>query len=503
MRRRESFIVSSLSRRFSPAGGVRSANNRSSKISGKSAFCSCVPQPPRLGETPQGADAAVTQALTPHPLFGLDPMWLSAAVLALTYVLIISGRINRAVVALLGASIVIVLGVLDQDEAFAGVNWNTIVLLTGMMILVSIARRSGLFQYLAVWSAQRANANPAGILIMLQVTTAVLSAFLNNVSTVLLVAPVTLAITEELDVPPFPFLFAEIFACNIGGTATLIGDPPNILIGSAAGFDFNAFLLNVGPVIALVFAAQLLMVHLIWGRKLSASPESRALVMGMNAPGMITDRLLLIQSVTVMAAVLLAFVFAPVLHLEPATIALAGAAVLMLLDNWQHQSPVQSENVHRTFADVEWITIFFFIALFIIVRAVEVSGLLQIFARWLVSFTGGNLAGAGAAILWMSAGLSAILDNIPFVATMIPLIKNTAPAYGGMARIEPLWWCLSLGACLGGNGTLIGAAANLTVVGVAERNGVRLSFVKYLAYGLPLTIVSIAICQLYIWIRYF
>jgi Na+/H+ antiporter NhaD/arsenite permease-like protein len=177
--------------------------------------------------------------------------------------------------------------------------------------------------------------------------------------------------------------------------------------------------------------------------------------------------------------------------------------VLMLLDNWQHHNAKQSENVHKTFADVEWITIFFFIALFIVVHAVEVSGLLGVLARRLVALTGGNMAGAGVVILWMSAGLSAFVDNIPFVATMIPLIKNAAPAYGGVARIEPLWWCLALGACLGGNGTLVGAAANLTVVGIAERNAVRFSFVQYLAYGLPMTIVSIAICQLYVWLRYF
>jgi Na+/H+ antiporter NhaD/arsenite permease-like protein len=445
----------------------------------------------------------MTDPFAPHILFGLDPMWVSAAVLAATYALIISGRLNRAVVALIGASVIVMVGALDQNEAIAGINWNTIGLLTGMMILVSISRRSGLFQYLAVWSAQKANASPAGILVMLQLTTALLSAVLNNVSTVLLVAPVTLAITEELDVPPFPFLFAEIFASNIGGTATLIGDPPNILIGSAAGLDFNAFLSNLAPVVVLVFLAQVFMVHLVWGRKLSASAECRALVMGMNAPGMIADPILLAQAVSVMGAVLVAFLFAGPLHLEPATIALAGAAVLMLLDNWQHQNAKQSENVHSTFADVEWTTIFFFIALFVVVHAVEVSGLLEILARRLVAATGGNLAGAGAAILWMSALLSAILDNIPFVATMIPLIKNMAPAFGGLARIEPLWWCLALGACLGGNGTLVGAAANLTVVGIAERNAIRVSFVQYLVYGLPMMLVSIAICQLYVWLRYF
>jgi Na+/H+ antiporter NhaD/arsenite permease-like protein len=439
----------------------------------------------------------------PHVLFGLDPMWVSAAILALTYALIVSGRLNRAVVALIGAVLVIIVGALDQNEAIAGINWDTIGLLTGMMILVSISRRSGLFQYLAIWAAQKARASPAGILVMLQLTTALASAILNNVSTVLLIAPVTLAITEELDISPFPFLFAEIFAANIGGTATLIGDPPNILIGSSAGLGFNAFLANLAPVIVLVFAVQTLMVHLIWGRKLSATPQSRALVMGMNAPGMITDPVLLRQSVAVLVAVLAAFVFSGPLHLQTATIALAGAAVLMLLDNWQHHNAKQSENVHKTFADVEWITIFFFIALFVVVHAVEVSGLLGVLARRLVALTGGNAAAAGVVILWMSAGLSAFVDNIPFVATMIPLIKNAAPAYGGVARIEPLWWCLALGACLGGNGTLVGAAANLTVVGIAERNAVRFSFVQYLAYGLPMMIVSIAICQLYVWLRYF
>jgi Na+/H+ antiporter NhaD/arsenite permease-like protein len=439
----------------------------------------------------------------PHVLFGLDPMWVSAAILALTYALIVSGRLNRAVVALIGAVLVIIVGALDQNEAIAGINWDTIGLLTGMMILVSISRRSGLFQYLAIWAAQKARASPAGILVMLQLTTALVSAILNNVSTVLLIAPVTLAITEELDISPFPFLFAEIFAANIGGTATLIGDPPNILIGSSAGLGFNAFLANLAPVIVLVFAVQTLMVHLIWGRKLSATPQSRALVMGMNAPSMITDPVLLRQSVAVLVAVLAAFVFSGPLHLQTATIALTGAAVLMLLDNWQHHNAKQSENVHKTFADVEWITIFFFIALFIVVHAVEVSGLLGVLARRLVALTGGNMAGAGVVILWMSAGLSAFVDNIPFVATMIPLIKNAAPAYGGVARIEPLWWCLALGACLGGNGTLVGAAANLTVVGIAERNAVRFSFVQYLAYGLPMMVVSIAICQLYVWLRYF
>lgn len=445
----------------------------------------------------------MTPPFTPHVLFGLDPMWTSATILAVTYALIIAGRINRAIVALIGAVIVIAVGALDQNAAISGINWDTIGLLTGMMILVSIARRSGLFQVLAIWSAQRANASPAGILVMLQLTTAVLSALLNNVSAVLLLAPVTLAIVEELDLPAFPFLFAEIFASNIGGTATLIGDPPNILIGSSAGLDFDAFLTNLTPVIVVVLAVQMFMVQVIWGRKLRATPESRALVMGMNAPGMINDRVLLWQSVAVIGVTLTAFVFGGSLRLEPATIALAGAAVLMLLDHFRQERAKQAVNVHDTFAEVEWTTIFFFVALFVLVHAVDVSGLLVLLARQLVALTGNNVAVAGAMILWASAGLSALLDNIPFVATMIPLIKNAAPAYGGADHIVPLWWCLALGACLGGNGTLVGAAANLTVAGIAERNGIRISFMRYLAYGLPLMLVSIAICQLYVWLRYF
>jgi Na+/H+ antiporter NhaD/arsenite permease-like protein len=430
-------------------------------------------------------------------------MWASIAVLAVTYAFIIAGRFNRAVVALIGAAVIVTAGALSQGEAVRGIDWDTIGLLAGMMILVSISRRSGMFQYLAIWSAQRAKAHPAGILLMLQVATAFLSAVLNNVSTVFLIVPVTLVIAEELDLPPYPFLFAEVFASNIGGTATLIGDPPNILIGSQAGLDFNAFLANVAPVAVLVMAVQAAMVHLIWGRSLRASPESRVLVMGMNAPGMITDWVLLRGSAAVLTAVLAAFVFAGPLHLEPATIALTGAAVLMLLDNWKHRGAKQADNVHSTFADVEWTTIFFFIGLFVVVHAVEASGLLALAAGKLVTLTGGNLAMAGAIILWVSAVLSALLDNIPFVATMIPLIKGMAPAYGGPSAIAPLWWCLSLGACLGGNGTLTGASANLAVAGIAERNGIRFGFIQYLAYGVPMAFASIAICQVYVWLRYF
>jgi Na+/H+ antiporter NhaD/arsenite permease-like protein len=438
-----------------------------------------------------------------HVFFGLNPMWVSTCILAVTYALIMSEKINRAILALVGAGAMVLVGVLDQEGAIHGIDFNTIGLLTGMMILVSISRRSGMFQYLAVKSAQLAKAHPAGILLILQLTTAVLSAFLDNVTTVLLIVPVTLAICTTLKVPAYPYLFAEILASNIGGTATLIGDPPNILIGSQVGLSFNDFVVELTPVILIVMAVQAIIIHFLWGKDLRTTPECEEAVMGMNAREAITDWQLLWQALTVLVLVMVTFILARPLHLEPATIALTGASILMLLDNWSHHAEKAAHNIHQTFGDVEWITIFFFIGLFIVVHGVDVGGLLTLLANKLVAATGGNLAHAAYAILWASAFLSAIVDNIPFVATMIPLIKNMAPAFGGPEHIMPLWWCLSLGACLGGNGTLVGASANLTVAGISERNGVPFRFLTYTLYALPMMIVSVAISNVYVWWRYF
>jgi Na+/H+ antiporter NhaD/arsenite permease-like protein len=444
----------------------------------------------------------MTAHAAPAVYFGLNPMWVSTCILLITYAVIMTEKVNRAIVALAGASIMVIVGVLDQEEAIKGIDWNTIGLLTGMMILVSISRRSGMFEYLAVWSAQAAKANPAGILFLLQITTAVLSAFLDNVTTVLLVVPVTLAICQKLKVPAYPFLFAEIFASNIGGTATLIGDPPNILIGSQVGLSFNEFVVHLTPVIIVVMVVQAMIIHLVWGKDLRAAKANQAAVMRMHPGATIKDWTLLKQSLVVLGIVMVAFVLARPLHLEPATIAMCGAAILMLLDNWQHNNEKAAHNIHSTFGDVEWITIFFFIGLFIVVHAVDHSGVLKLLADRLVAATGGSMAATGYAILWASAVLSSIVDNIPFVATMIPLIKNMAPSFNG-ANIEPLWWCLSLGACLGGNGTLIGASANLTVAGIGERNKVPFSFVTYTLYAYPMMLVSVAICHIYVWLRYF
>jgi Na+/H+ antiporter NhaD/arsenite permease-like protein len=413
-----------------------------------------------------------------------------------------SERLNRAIVALLGAGVLISVGLLDQSEALRGIDWNTIALLTGMMIIVSVTKKCGVFQYVAIVAAQRVRARPAGLMIMLSVVTAVFSAFLDNVTTVLLIAPVTLVIAREIKVPPYPFLFAEIFASNIGGTATLIGDPPNILIGSLAGLSFNDFVLNLTPVIVLVMAVQIAITHIIWGRRLHATDADEARVMAIRAADRISDTKLLKQSLSVIAAVIVAFVLARAIHLEPGSIAMIGAAVLLALDNLGHPPDRQHLHVTGAFNEVEWITIFFFIGLFIVVHAVDVTGLLGVLADKLLALTAGNRTVTALTILWASAVLSAIIDNIPFVATMIPLIKSMAPTFGGPDGLLPLWWALSLGACLGGNGTLIGASANLTVAGIAERDGVPFRFMTYLLYAFPMMLVSVAISHVYIYLRY-
>jgi Na+/H+ antiporter NhaD/arsenite permease-like protein len=340
-----------------------------------------------------------------HPstvMFGLDPAWVATILLLASYALIISERLNRSIIALLGAGTMIVSGVLSQEEAIRGIDFNTIALLTGMMALVSIARRCGMFEYLAIWSAKKGRAQPWAMLAMLSVTTAVLSAFLDNVTTVLLIAPVTLSITRRLDVPPYPFLFAEIFASNIGGTATLIGDPPNIIIGSAAHLSFNDFVVHLAPIIVLIMAVQTLAMHLIWGARLHATPEARARVMALDERAAITDRPLLLMSLIVIGAVMAAFVLAHRLGLEPGTIAFLGAAVLMLCHNIEHhrEAEKQTAKLTETFNDVDWISIFFFVGLFVIVHAVDVAGVIHLAAHKLLAATGGNLATTAIAILW-------------------------------------------------------------------------------------------------------
>jgi len=435
-------------------------------------------------------------AVVPRAILGLDPAWVSGTILVFAYVVIMTERVNRAVVAGIGACLMVLLRVLTQDEALAGIDLNTIALLTGMMLIVGVTKRTGLFQYIAIRCVQVTGGSPAATLALLALVTAVFSALLDNVTTVLLVVPVTLAVTKQLEVPPFPFLFAQVFASNIGGTATLIGDPPNILIGSAAGLTFNDFVLNTGFPVLIAVGVTGLIGHVIWGRRLSAGPDVRQRVLALDARAALTDVKLLRGSLAVLAATMAAFILARPLGLEGGTIAMSGAAALVLFDNWSHHAEAQTQRVHAALGELEWITLFFFIGLFIMVTGVQRTGLLDRLADLLVRTTHGDPRKLMFAILWGSALLSAVLDNIPFVATMIPVLQALAPEFGGEQAIRPLWWALSLGACLGGNGTLIGASANITVAGLAERAGTPFGFRRFTLRAFPLMLLTLVIAHL-------
>jgi Na+/H+ antiporter NhaD/arsenite permease-like protein len=435
-------------------------------------------------------------------ILGIDPGWYAGTLFVLTYVLIVTERLNRAIVSISAAVLLIVGGVLTQEAAFEGVDFNTLGLLTGMMIIVGITKNSGVFQYLAIWSAKLVKADPWGILLMLMTVTAVLSALLDNVTTVLLIAPVTLLMTDALRINPYPYLFAEIFSSNIGGTATLIGDPPNIMIGSAVGLSFNDFLFNLAPVVLVILPLTTLPIYLLWGRKLTAKTADRERVMNYRERDAIKDPRLLKQSLFVLALVLTGFIVGHDWGLLPATVAMFGAALLLTLHNLPRTVHEQSERVHKAFCEVEWTTIFFFIGLFIVVYGIEVTGLLELLAHHVLELTGGDLAVTSMTILWVSAVASAIVDNIPFVATMIPLIKNMAASFGGADQLMPLWWSLALGSCLGGNGSLVGASANLIVAGFAERHGHPIRFLPFMVMAFPLMLLSILVSSVYLYLRY-
>lgn len=430
-------------------------------------------------------------------------MLFPALLFVVAYGVIVTERLNRAVVAILAGALAVVLGFLAQPDAIAAIDFNTLALLIGTMIIVGVTKKSGIFGYVAIRAAQLMRASPAGILVALSAVTALVSAFLPNATTVLFIVPVTLVIATELSVPPYPFLFSEIFASNVGGTATLIGDPPNILIGSAAGLTFNEFLLALGPAVVAVFIVQTAVLHFIWGRHLRAQPKFRANIMGMNAAAAIADCRLVPWTLAIIAALVLALVFAGPLHLEPGTLALFAAGLLLLADLAPRGPQDQSDAVTSAFQEVDWVTIFFFIGIFVLVGAVARTGLLDYLGARLVAFTHGNVRDTALVLLWAGAILSALIDNIPIVITMIPLVKGIAPSLGGNAAVLPIWWALALGACLGGNGTLIGSAANLTVAGVAERSGVSMPVWRYNKTAFPLMLLSIVLCHIYVVWRFF
>ncbi len=421
----------------------------------------------------------------------MNPSQIIAVVIfAVTMAAIMTEKIHRTAAAIAGAILLILTGVLSVESGFSYVDGNTLGVLIGMMLFVTVVKNSGIFEYIAIRAAKAVKGRPWALMALFMVITALLSAFLDNVTTVLLIGPMTLAITNMLKLNPVPFFMTQILAANIGGTATLIGDPPNIMIGSAAGLSFNDFILSTGPAVLLVMLATVACFYFIYGRKLQVTQEAREIILGLDETKAIKDRPLLIKSVVMIVLVVLGFVFHAQLHLESCTIALTAAAIMLLIGR---------QDLEETVAGVEWTTILFFTGLFVVVGGLQETGVIQLLADWLMSATHGSLALTLVIILWFSALISAFLDNIPFVATLIPLIL--AMGNSGM-DIAPLWWAVSLGACLGGNGTLIGASANVVLSGISTRHGYPITFASYLKVGFPLMLVSILISTAYLLLRY-
>jgi Na+/H+ antiporter NhaD/arsenite permease-like protein len=434
--------------------------------------------------------------------------WIATTIFLLAYTLIISDKIHKTIIAIFGAALLIVLGIVTQEEAFnsmeLGVDWNVIFLLVSMMVIINIMKPTGVFEYIAIKSAKVAKGQPFMIMAIFSTVTAVVSAFLDNVTTVLLIAPVTLLICQALELEIEPFLITEALASNIGGTATLIGDPPNIMIGSKAQLGFMPFVYHLTPVIIVVLIAYIVSIKFIFSKHLVVKEDLRQRVMAMDENEAIKDPVLLKKSIVVLTVTMTGFVLHGMLHLEPATIALFGAGLLLLVSG--------TKDPHHVLAEAEWATLFFFIGLFIIIGGVVKVGLIKWMSIKVLEFTHGNLLGTSMIVLWFSAFASAFIDNIPYVATMNPLIIDMAkqlwPNLSGVELLHhpdlmPMWWSLALGACLGGNGTAIGASANVVIVGMAEKMGHPISFRKFMLYGMPLMIESVIICMVYIWLRYY
>ena len=439
----------------------------------------------------------------PQLIWGMDAKVLATVIVIIAYVILFTEKVNRAIVALLAASVMIFSGILTQTTALKGIDFNTLALLIGMMTIVGISERSGMFQYVAVWGAKKVHANPRGLLIVLAVVTAVFSAFLDNVTTVLLIAPVTFQITRKLKINPYPYLILEIFASNIGGTATLIGDPPNILIGSALNLSFTDFLNELTPVVTVTMLVLLLGFDMIWGKQLTTTEKNKQTVMKINEIDCITDWKLLHKSLLVLSLVILGFICAEHLHIANGTIAMFGAAALLLLYTLGDSHDKRDHKVEEIFGVVDWTTIFFFSGLFVIVYGLEVTGVLGMLGQKFVELTEGSIEKSAMLIIWVSAIVSSAIDNIPFVATMIPMIKSMEESMGGREAMMPVWWALSLGACFGGNGTLIGASANVIVAGMAQREGHPISFLGFMIWSVPVMLISVAIAALYLHIRFF
>jgi len=424
--------------------------------------------------------------------------WLSIVVFAATYVLIATEFVHRVAAALGGAAAMLLIGATDAEHAFfsekSGVDWNVIFLLLGLMLVVAVLRRTGVFEYVAIWAAKRARGRPYRVMVILVLVTAFASALLDNVTTVLLVAPVTLLVCERLGVPVVPFLLAEAMASNIGGTATLVGDPPNIIVASRAGFSFNDFLVNLAPLVVILLVVFLGLCRVLFRDAFRADTDRTADIMVLRERDAIRDMRLLVISLSVLAAILAAFLLHSWVHLEPSVVALVGGLLLLGLSRLETGEVVQ---------DVEWPTLAFFAGLFVMIGALINTGVMETVAHAAQRAAEGRLLGATMMLLGGSAVLSAVVDNIPYVASMSPIVAALVASAGGGQQANVLWWALLLGADLGGNATAIGASANVIVVGLAERNGTPISFWQFMRYGVVVTVVTVALCVPYLWLRYF
>ncbi len=424
------------------------------------------------------------------------PHWqvvTAVIIFLLTYAFIITEKINRAVVALMGALLMVIIGIVDVHAAYSEhIEWETIFLLIGMMILVGISNRTGMFQYVAVKAAQFAKGNPVRLLIYLSVITAIGSAFLDNVTTVLLIVPVTFSVTRILKVNPLPYLVSEIISSNIGGTATLIGDPPNIMIGTAnKHLTFNDFIINLAPVVIVIMIITIFILIKYYRKQLIVNEAQVKELMELSAADYITDKQLMIKSISVLLLTISGFALHSIIDVEAAVIAVAGATILMLIGVKEHE-------LEEVFHTVEWVTIFFFAGLFVLVGGLIDAGIISNLASRMLEITEDNFTFMAMLVLWVSGIASATIDNIPFVATMIPLIQDMGTQLGvEPEQLNNVWWALALGACLGGNGTLIGASANVIVAGMAFREGHKLTYVAFLKIGAPITIVSLIISTIY------
>jgi Na+/H+ antiporter NhaD/arsenite permease-like protein len=403
--------------------------------------------------------------------------------------------INKMTAALLGGFIAVTVGLVHQDKALHGVDWNVIFLLIGMMMVMSVLKDTGIFQYIAIKTAKFAKAKPLRIMLLMFVVTAVVSAMLDNVTTVMMLVPIALLIASELKISPIPFIITMAIASNIGGTATMLGDPPNILIGSATDYSFLDFIYNLTPITIIITLSSIGITYLLYRKGMDVTNENRARLMDYKEANLIKDKKLLTLSLIVVGLMLTTFMLQEALHLEVASIAMVAGLILMVINNRRKVEKVLMN-------DIDWATLFFFIGLFMIVESLIETGVIELVSKRLIDTFGSDVRVTSIVILWFSGIFSAIVDNVPFVTTMIPLIQGMEGHFTHEA-MNPIWWSLALGACLGGNGTLIGASANIVAIGIAHRNGFHISFKDFTRIGLIYTLNSLIIATIYVWFRYF